>query len=226
MEPTVVSLLQDNRRHAEVFETRFDSVQEAQHPDVVTVSCSDSRVLQDHVWGNDEPGQIFTCANIGNRVVQRADSGAVVSGDVLFPIEHTGTEVVIVMGHTGCGAVTGVYESLANDRAEPAGIRHCLGLLEGHLAAGIERLPEGLDHEAAINHLVEFNVDRQVSFLVESDDIPEPVTVLGGVYDFQDIYAGRRGEVHVINVNGDRGIDTLRSAHPEIDDRIDRLWEY
>ncbi len=226
MEPTVVSLLEDNLLHVDTFESSFDAVQAGQHPDVVTVSCSDSRVLQDHVWGNDEPGRIFTCANIGNRVVQRTEAGEVVSGDVLFPIEHTGTEVAIVMGHTGCGAVTGVYEALSNGRSEPAGIQYCLDLLEGYLAASLEQLPEGLDHDAAINRLVEFNVDRQVAFLVGSDDVPETVSVIGVVYDFQDVYPGRRGEVHVINVNGEREVDALRRAHPEIDQRIHRLWEY
>ncbi|MGA9401148.1 carbonic anhydrase [Haladaptatus sp.] len=223
---TFIKLLEQNAEHAEEFDSRFDDVQDSQHPDVVTVCCSDSRVLQDHIWGNDEPGRIFTCGNIGNRVVQRTDSGEVVSGDVLYPVEHTGTDTVVVMGHTGCGAVTATYDALTGEVSEPAGIEHCLSLLKPKLEAGVESLPDDVDRAGGINRLVEYNVDRQVESLIESDDINEDVDIIGVVYDFQDVYSGRRGQVHVINVNGETSVETLKDDLPDIDARIERLWEY
>ncbi|WP_101297635.1 carbonic anhydrase [Halegenticoccus soli] len=226
MHRAFVELLRSNANHASEFESRFDDVQDAQHPDVVTVCCSDSRVLQDHIWVNDEPGRVFTCGNIGNRVVQRTDAGEAVSGDVLYPVEHTGTDTVVVVGHTGCGAVTATYDDLTRGISEPAGIEHCLGLLKPRLEAGVDSLPSDVSRAEAVNRLVEYNVDRQVEFLVESDDIPDDVEVVGVVYDFQDVYSGRRGEVHVINVDGETDVETLRDEHPEIDSRIERLWEY
>jgi carbonic anhydrase len=226
MNQTVVELLARNADHASAFDSRFDEVQDAQFPDAVTVCCSDSRVLQDRMWNNDDPGHLFTCGNIGNRVIQRTDAGEVVSGDVLYPIAHTGTEIAIVVGHTGCGAVTAAYEDLTNGLDEPAGIEHSLGLLKPYLAAGVERLPKDISREAAINRLVEYNVDRQVEHLLDSNDVSDDVTAIGVVYDFQDQYDGKRGEVHVINIDGETDVDALQAANPEIDDRIERLWEY
>ncbi|MEF8852779.1 MAG: carbonic anhydrase [Haloarculaceae archaeon] len=226
MNRTVLDLLAGNADHAVEFDSRFDGLLHAQHPDAVTVCCSDSRVLQDHVWGNDRPGRLFTCGNIGNRVVERTPDGAVVSGDVLYPIAHTGTGTAVVVGHTGCGAVTATFDSLTGDVSEPPGIERCIDLLAPHVAPGVERLPAELDRAGAVNRLVEFNVDEQVRFLVESDAVPDPVQVVGAVYDFQDAYDGRRGEVHVVNVDGERDVETLRTAHSEAADRIDRLWEY
>jgi len=226
MNETFVEFLDGNADHATAFQSRFDDVQESQAPDVVTVCCSDSRVLQDHAWGNDQPGRIFTCGNIGNRVVQRTESGEAVSGDVLYPIAHTGTETVVVMGHTGCGAVTATYDDLTDGLSEPAGIEHCIGLLKPRLEAGVEALSDDLDRSEAINRLVEYNVDRQVEFLTDSDEVPDAVDVVGVVYDFQDVYSDRRGAVHVINVNGETDVAALRDGHPEIESRIDRLWEY
>ena len=223
---TLVEQLERNADHADAFHGRFDDVQDSQHPEAVTVCCADSRVLQDQVWGNDEPGRIFTCSNIGNRVVQRTASGVVVSGDVLYPLAHTGTDTAIVVGHTGCGAVTATYDALSDGPSEPPGIEHCLGLLKPHVEAGVEALPEGLDRAEAVNHLVEYNVDRQVESLGESEDVPDGVTAVGVVYDFQDVYSGRRGEVHVVNVGGETDVEALREAHPEIETRIERLWEY
>lgn len=226
MQQTFVELLQNNLKHADAFDSRFDDVQDSQQPDVVTVCCSDSRVLQDQMWESDEPGRIFTCGNIGNRVVQRTESGDVVSGDVLYPVEHTGTETVVVVGHTGCGAVTAAYDDLTDGLSEPPGIDHCLDLLKPHLEAGVESLPSDLSRAETVNRLVEYNVDRQVEFLVESDDVPEAVDVVGVVYDFQDAYSGRRGQVHVINVDGETDVEALRDDYPEIESRIERLWSY
>lgn len=226
MNETVRSLLAGNDDHARSFDDQFDAVQDGQRPDAVTVTCSDSRVLADHVWNNDQPGHLFTVSNIGNRVLQDVDGESVVSGDVLYPIEHTGTETAVVVGHTGCGAVTATYDALTDGLSEPPGIDHSVGLLEPLLQAGVEALPDNLDRAAAIDHLVEYNVDRQVEFLRNSPDVPESVDVVGAVYDFQDRYDGRRGEVHVINIDGETDPETLREAHPEISDRIDRLWVY
>jgi len=226
MHQTVLDLLARNAEHAEEFDEKFSHVQDAQHPGTVTVCCSDSRVLQDRMWDNDQPGDIFTCGNIGNRVVQRTESGDVVSGDVLYPVAHTGTETVVIVGHTGCGAVTATYKSLTEGVDEPPGIEFCLSTLEPYLRPGVEALPDDLTVAESVNRLVEYNVDRQVEFLRESEEIPDAVTVVGVVYDFQDVYGGRRGEVHVVNVDGETDVATLRDAHPEIDDRIDRLWTY
>ena len=226
MRQTVVEMLQRNAEHASEYGSRFDDVQDSQEPDVVTVCCSDSRVLQDDMWNNAEPGRVFTCGNIGNRVVQQTGDGEAVSGDVLYPVAHTGTDTVVVVGHTGCGAVTATYDDLTEGLDEPAGIEHCIGLLKPRLEAGVEALPDGLDRADAVNRLVEYNVDRQVEFLLASDDVPDDVDVVGVVYDFQDVYSDRRGEVQVVNVDGETDVESLRADHPEIEARIRRLWEY
>jgi carbonic anhydrase len=219
-------MLAGNAQHAQEFESRFDDLQEGQHPAVVTVCCSDSRVLQDHIWGNDDPGYLFTCGNIGNRVVQQTKSGVTVSGDVLYPIAHTETDLAVVVGHTGCGAVTATYDALENGIEDAPGIEHCVDLLKPHLQPGVDALPDGLDRRAAINHLVEYNVDRQVQLLDESEDVPGDVILAGVVYDFQDVYDGQRGEIHVINVDGETDAAVVGEEYPEIAERMDRLWEY
>ncbi|SDZ86869.1 carbonic anhydrase [Haloplanus vescus] len=226
MHQTVVDLLRGNAAHAEAFDARFDDVQEAQHPNAVTVCCADSRVLQDQMWDNDEPGELFTCSNIGNRVRQSTESGPVVTGDVLFPLQYFDTDVAVVVGHTGCGAVTAAYDDLTEGVDVSPGVRHCLDSLTPHLASALDRLPEGLDRAATVNHLVEYNVDRQIETLRQSDEVPDGVELVGCVYDFQDAYPGRRGEVYVVNVDGERRVDELRRRHLATDGRIYRFWEY
>lgn len=226
MNTTFIGLLEGNEAHAAAFHGRFDDVQEGQYPEAVTVCCSDSRVLSDHLWSNDEPGRLFSCGNIGNRVIQQTAEGEVVSGDVVYPVEHTGTELVVIIGHTGCGAVTATYRALTDGISDHPGIEHCVNLLKPHLADGVKQLSDDLSAAAAINRLVEYNVDRQIEFLRDSEEIPSTVDIVGVVYDFQGVYGGQRGEVHVVNVDGERDVTRLRDAHPEVGNRIERLWEY
>jgi len=233
MSDAFADLLVANLEHAAEFDDRFDDVQEGQAPDAVTICCADSRVLQDAMWGNVEPGHVFTVGNIGNRVTQNPDGAApAVAGDVVYPIAHAGTDVAVVVGHTGCGAVTATYEAIRQDHAgengavHPAGVERCLELLRPSLESGVGALPGGIDDAAAVNRLVEYNVDSQVAALVHGEDVPDDVAVYGVVYDFQDVYDGSRGEIHVVNVDGERDPDALEDRHPELADRVDRLFEY
>ena len=226
MDRTFVELLEGNADHAAAPGARFDGLQDGQRPDAVTVCCSDSRVLQDRMWDNDDPGRLFTCGNIGNRVVQRTDEGTAVSGDVLYPLVHTGTDTAVVVGHTGCGAVTATYDALTDEVSDAPGIEHCIGLLAPHLEAGVEALPEDVGRAGAINRLVEYNVDRQVEFLVGAEEVPDQLDIAGVVYDFQDVYGGRRGEIQVVNVGGETDPETLRADFPAVADRVNRLWTY
>lgn len=225
MNQDFIELLRGNLEHSKLFQNRFDEVQNGQEPDFVTICCSDSRVLQDHMWGNEHPGHIFTCSNIGNRVFQKKSDRKVVSGDVLYPVAHTGTETILVVGHTSCGAVTATYKDVQDNLAEPEGIRHCIDLLKPYIEEGVKKLPEGLSKQEAVNHLVEYNVDRQVDFLRNSENISEDVDVVGVVYDFQNIYSGSRGELHLINVNGVYNVSELKNRYSRVQDRIERVWE-
>ena len=226
MNRAFVELLEGNLEHAAEVESKLADLQDGQAPDVVSVCCSDSRVMQDGMWNVDEPGRVFTCGNIGTRVVQRPDDGAVVSGDVLYPLVNTGTRTAVVVGHTGCGAVTAAYDALTNGRVDPPGIEHSLALLKPSLEPGVEALPAGLTNAEAVNHLVEYNVDRQVETLRTSDDVPDDVTAVGVVYDLHGVYGGRTGQVHVVNVDGEQTPETLREEHPELDGRVERRWTY
>ena len=76
-----------------------------QYPAAVVLGCVDSRV----------PAEIVFDAGIGDMFVGRV-AGNVVNGDVLGSIEFacavSGAKVVLVMGHTACGAVKGAIDDV------------------------------------------------------------------------------------------------------------------
>ena len=79
-------------------ELRLRTAREGQSPYAIVICCSDSRVI---------PEQIFT-ASIGDLFVIRV-AGNVLDNHQLGSIEyaaaHLGCKLIIMLGHTGCGAV-------------------------------------------------------------------------------------------------------------------------
>ncbi len=213
------SLLERNRTHTESLpEGHFDAVLDGQQPPVVSICCSDSRASQEGMWSVDEPGWLFTPSNIGNLVWERHGDELVVDGSVLYPIAHTDTGTTVVVGHTGCGAVTAAYHAVRSGPGdEPPGIRNRIGLLVPVVEEAFDRNvvdPDAPDSEV-INRLVEYNVRRQVAFLDGSDDVPDDERVYGLVYDFQGVYGSTPGRAYLVSADGETDPGRLREGVPE-----------
>jgi len=212
-------LLDGNERHLEALpEDYFAAVQDGQHPDVVTVCCSDSRVPQERMWGVDDPGTVFTPSNIGNQVWDDDGGEQIVDGGLLYPIHHAGTSVAAVVGHTGCGAVTAAYNAATGgDLPGPQGVDKWVGQLVPVVEAALESdlIDAEADEETVINQLVEYNVDHQAQFLRESDAVPDSVDVYGFVYDFQGVYGNEGGRAYLVNVNGETNPDAIADLIPD-----------
>lgn len=80
-----------------------ESAHDGQHPLAIVLSCIDARV----------PVEIVFDKGVGDLFVTRV-AGNVVSGDILGSMEyacgHSGSKVVVVMGHKQCGAVHSACE--------------------------------------------------------------------------------------------------------------------
>jgi carbonic anhydrase len=230
----LTDLLERNADHVRgLSPAYFADVQEGQHPPVVSVCCSDSRVSQEAMFDVSHPGELFTPSNIGNQVRDRVcldgDCRTVVDGSLLYPLVHTGTRAVAVVGHTGCGAVTAAHDHATDGGSEPAGIRKYVEMLvpvvEDALDAGV--VDATGDRAARIDGLVEYNVDRQVAFLDESDEIPADTALYGLVYDIHGRYGGPAGRAYLVNVGGDRDTGRLRErVGASVRDHVARLTGY
>ena len=219
-EDLLATLLERNRAHvAGLAPGYFDPVRETQRPPVVSMCCSDSRVSQEGMWNVSEPGWLFTPSTIGNQVWDDYDGERVVSGNLLYPVTHTETRTVVVVGHTGCGAITtalGVARGEVDLLAKSPGVRKWISMLvpvvEEALETGV--VDSAGSTAATIDRLVEYNVDRQVAFLQENDEVPADEDVFGFVYDFMGAYGGEPGLAYLINVNGETDPEAIRARIP------------
>ena len=77
---------------------REDTSENGQHPYAVIVTCSDSRVPAEHIF-NAGIVELFFIRTAGNVI------GDYALGSVEYGAEYLGTKLIVVLGHTNCGAV-------------------------------------------------------------------------------------------------------------------------
>jgi carbonic anhydrase len=97
-------LLGNNRFRESDFTLNIDHYRdlvEAQHPKVLWLGCSDSRVNPERIT-ESRAGEIFVQRNIGNIVPDHDWNFATV---LEFAIVHLQVEDIVICGHSDCGAI-------------------------------------------------------------------------------------------------------------------------
>jgi carbonic anhydrase len=199
---------------------KYDHILESQHPDITIVSCSDSRVLERSL--DDEIGKVFSIKNIGNRVEPNL-------GSIEYGVGHLHTPILMILGHTGCGAVHAstkdtsgehyrIIRSLEFIKPTVAEVQKLL-IKKGGIAGYMAEHPpmvKPVSEEVYFETLVtEANVDKQIDTVLNDEKIRELVytgklMVVGAMYDFKDVYSSEKGAVFVININGETAVSKLK----------------
>ena len=78
---------------------RLETAEHGQHPYAIVVACSDSRVIPEAIFGAGI-GELFTIRVAGN-VLDRHQLGS-----IEYAAAHLHCPLILVLGHTGCGAVS------------------------------------------------------------------------------------------------------------------------
>jgi carbonic anhydrase len=93
----------DNRVHPNLNPSRREEIQNGQHPYATILTCSDSRVAPELIF-DAGLGDLFVVRFAGNV----ADVDEI--GTIEYGAGHLNTPLLVVMGHTKCGAVTAVSQ--------------------------------------------------------------------------------------------------------------------
>jgi len=175
-----------------------------QHPVITLLTCSDSR-MPVNVFGSIF-NRIFSVENIGNQF--RSSEGS-----ILYGLLHLHTPLMIVAGHTDCGAIKAAESNFVN---EPLGIRNELSIVKDSLDAA-RRLYEINTDDSDLKYTLmsEANVDMQVNYLLANPEVSELVKnkellVMGVMVDLHNHYGEGYGRTYTINVNGERDTSKLK----------------
>jgi carbonic anhydrase len=92
------------------------AVAKGQAPWATVLTCSDSRVAPELIFGGVGLGELFVARNAGNV----ADTAVV--GSIEYAIEHLHCPLVVVMGHERCGAVAAACDVVKKGARLPGSI--------------------------------------------------------------------------------------------------------
>jgi carbonic anhydrase len=159
----------------------FRALAEGQYPEAVIVSCSDSRVAPEILF-DVGVGDAFVIRVAGNVI---GGAGAMVKGSIEYAIAELHVPLIVVLGHSGCGAVKSAIKHIDAKDALPGAIN---GLVELVKPAVIKSrgMPGDL-LENAIRTNVELGIER----LQGLEPILAPrvkdgtLKITGGVYDLR-----------------------------------------
>lgn len=173
---------EDNEYVAAKGSAYFQKLSQGQMPRATVVTCSDSRV-HTNILDKTPEGDLFVISNIGNQM-------ATSLGSVEYGINHLGSSLLLIVGHSKCGAISAASSDYSN--LEPAIIKelNTISIAKGSISI------DG----------VKANVNNQVSVALKefADKVNNhELLVVGAVYDFANDMKLGAGKLNIINVNGD-----------------------
>lgn len=145
-----------------------------QSPIAIVLGCSDSRAPAEVVF-DQGLGDLFVIRVAGNIVAPSQ------VGSVEFAAERFGTRLVVVMGHTQCGAIDAAIEAISTaQHTQSSNIRSIVNrvrpAIEGLVSSGLSSEPQRLRREA-----MRANVRASANHLRNGSEVIERLILEGGL---------------------------------------------
>ena len=97
------------QKHPDEDRKRRKEMLKGQHPFVVILSCSDSRVPPELIF-DQGLGDIFEIRNAGNVLDDH------VIGSIEYAVMHCGVKLIVIMGHQDCGAIAATLSGVSETK--------------------------------------------------------------------------------------------------------------
>jgi carbonic anhydrase len=154
--------------------TRRREVAAGQEPFAIILGCSDSRVPAEIVF-DQGLGDLFVIRVAGNIVAPSQ------IGSVEFAAERFGTRLVVVLGHSKCGAILATIEELG--RPSEAQSRHLRSIVDRIRPSVEPLLTTGFRHEpdALVEQAVRANIRVSANHLRHGSEVLEQLILRNGL---------------------------------------------
>ena len=141
---------------------RIKTAEEGQRPYAAIVTCSDSRVIPEAVF-DAGIGELFVIRSAGNVV-----DGCTL-GSLEYAVGHMGVQLVLVMGHTSCGAIAEAIK----------------GFHEGHSIEIIEDIRAGIGNEREPTKASKLNIANSARIISDDIGARHGIMIVGTLYDIR-----------------------------------------
>lgn len=173
-------------RAAQGRERRLE-IARSQAPLAVLVSCSDSRVPPELLFGRGL-GELFIVRNAGNTV------DTVALGSIQYAVAELGVPLIVVMGHERCGAVDAALAVVEKNITYPGSIGQMIEPIVPAVlrARAAMNTAKPYDRDAVLDAAVRENVKRVVTRLRNSEPLlieplqQKKLLIVGARYDLDD----------------------------------------
>ena len=150
-----------------------DFANAGQLPKAIVLCCSDSRAPVEMIFDQDI-GDLFVIRVAGNIVAPS------LVGSVEFAASTFGTELVVVMGHTGCGAVRATVDYISDPSSiKSENIHDILGRIKPHIFSIAQS--DSMSYDEKLHNAVLANVRASVDQLSHSSRMIEELVISGKV---------------------------------------------
>lgn len=156
---------------------RIKEISKGQKPFVTINGCSDSRVPPELIFDQGF-GDVFVVRNAGN--VSDTDE----IGTIEYGTEHLGTNLVVVVGHTKCGAVTAVAKGDHVEGSIPKLVDNIVPAVDR-----VKHLRHNEEYTKWINEAIIENVNQSIKDILNNSTIVSQlvkdgkVRIVGAIYD-------------------------------------------
>jgi len=164
---------------------RHDLGEHVQRPFAIVLGCSDSRTPVEIIYDQGF-GDLFVIRIAGNIVAPS------VVGSIEFAASQFGPRLVVVLGHTGCGAISATLRAIqTGDSPESKNIRSITDRITPHIAELVAPAPVDADrqqlHHEAMRANVRASADhlRHGSRMLEELVLAQRLVVVGAEYELE-----------------------------------------
>jgi len=159
----------------------FRPLAEGQRPGAVIVGCADSRVPPELLF-DQGVGDLFIVRVAGNVV---SGAGALVKGSIEYGVAELGVSLIMVLGHSDCGAVKAAIKHMDDRDALPGAIGELVSRIRPAVARAKGMPGDRLDNAIRANVAIGVETLRALQPIVAPAVKRGQVKVVGAVYDLR-----------------------------------------
>ena len=164
-EELLQELIDGNKKYISNMRNEIVKYVSVQKPQIAILTCSDSRVIPEFIF-NKSVGELFVVRVAGNVAL-----GETVIKSLEYAVDHLKIKILIILGHTCCGAIKAAEES------DKSGCGELIGEIQKSFSHGE-------------NHTL-CNLSRQLNMLPKRSELinkkmkEEKVKLIGAIYNLE-----------------------------------------
>jgi carbonic anhydrase len=182
----------------------FKQLAQGQHPEILYIGCSDSRVTAEDLMGVN-PGDVFIHRNIANQVISTDNN---VNSVVQYAVEHLKVKHIIVCGHYECGGVKAALHP-----SDMGQLNSWLQTLRDVYRLHRHAFDEIQDDQKRFDRLVELNVREQCFNIIKIDHVQRAWYKTGFPKIHGWVFDVKTGKLNDLKLNMEKEFMEVRSIY-------------